>query len=330
MLLLKYVGKTGFRLLTLLVAISVIAFALMALAPIDPKRAYLGTEKRMTQEKVEQVEQMWGLDKPPVERFFIWGGNLLKGDWGESIVYKQPVLKVILDRFQYSFVLMLIAWTCSGLFGFLIGIIAGVYRGSILDQCIKTFCLTLSSAPTFWIGILVLLLFAVKLGWFPIGLAAPVGKTIDTVTLGERIHHLILPSLTLSILGIAKITLYTRQKMIEVLQSDFVLFARARGESTCRLVFRHGIRNIALPAITVQFAAFSELFGGISLAETVFSYPGLGSATTAAGINADVPLLLGIAVFSAIFVFAGNLTANILYGILDPRIREGESHVQKF
>lgn len=109
MLLLKYVGKTGFRLLTLLAAISIIAFALMALAPIDPKRAYLGTEKRMTQEKVEQVEQMWGLDKPPVERFFIWGGNLLKGDWGESIVYKQPVLKVILDRFQYSFVLMLIA-----------------------------------------------------------------------------------------------------------------------------------------------------------------------------------------------------------------------------
>ena len=114
--------------------------------------------------------------------------------------------------------------------------------------------------------------------------------------------------------------------MLEIFQSEFILYARARGETTWQVITRHGIRNIAIPAVTVQFAAFSELFGGIALAESVFSYPGIGSALTAAGLGGDVPLLLGIAVFSAVFVSAGNLIANILYGIIDPRIREGASH----
>ena len=191
---------------------------------------------------------------------------------------------------------------------------------------IKLVCLVFQSSPTFWVGLLMLSIFAVNLGWFPIGLAAPMGKLASQVTLGERIHHLILPSITLSILGIGKITLYTRQKLLEIFQSEFILYARARGETTWQVITRHGIRNIAIPAVTVQFAAFSELFGGIALAESVFSYPGIGSALTAAGLGGDVPLLLGIAVFSAVFVSAGNLIANILYGIIDPRIREGASH----
>lgn len=327
MTFLKFTGKTVFRLASLLLAVSILSFLLLASAPIDPKRAYMGTERRMTKEQVAAVEKLWGLDKPPVERFTIWAGNLLKGDWGDSIVYRQPVLRVIGERFRYSFALMMAAWVLSGLLGFLCGILAGLKRGTWFDWVIKTFCLILASAPTFWLGILILLLFAVHLGWFPIGLAAPIGQTADTVTLGERIHHLVLPALTLSVMGISKITLYTRQKMVEALESDYVLYAKARGETTFQIVRRHALRNIALPAITVQFAAFSELFGGISLAETIFSYPGLGSATVAAGINADVPLLLGIAIFSAAFVFTGNLIANLLYGILDPRIREGQSHV---
>ena len=132
-----------------------------------------------------------------------------------------------------------------------------------------------------------------------------------------------LPALTLSITGIANIVLHTRQKLIDVLESDYVLFARARGETMKELVLRHGLRNIALPAITLQFASISELFGGSVLAERVFSYPGLGSTAVVAGMHADAPLLLGIALFSALFVFAGNLTANILYGVIDPQIREG-------
>lgn len=319
----RYLCKTVFRMLTLLIAVSILSFVLIEKSPIDPLTAYIGTNSTLSQEAKDQVAEHWGLNDPPVERFVTWAGNFVRGDWGNSITYKKPVRAVIKERFQYSVVLMLIAWVFSGVLGFLLGILAAVKKGSVLDKVIKTFCLALQSAPTFWIGLIVLSLFAVKLQWFPIGLAAPMGKLASEVTIGDRIYHMILPALTLSVLGVGKITLYTRQKLVEIMNSDFILFAKARGESTKQLVVRHGLRNIALPAITLQFASFSELFGGIALAESVFSYPGLGSAVTSAGLSADVPLLLGIAVFSAIFVFVGNLCANILYTILDPRIQEG-------
>lgn len=317
---------TTLRMITLLAAISILAFWMMTKSPMDPLTAYVGTNSTISEEAKEEVAEYWGLNEPPLERFLTWAGNTLRGDWGNSIVYKQPVLTVIGERFRYSLALMMIAWLCSGILGFFLGITAAVYRDSILDRVIKTICLIFQSAPTFWVGLLMLSIFAVNLGWFPIGLAAPMGKLASEVTLGERIHHLILPSITLSILGIGKITLYTRQKLLEIFDSEFILYARARGESTWQIVKRHGIKNIAIPAVTVQFASFSELFGGIALAESVFSYPGIGSAVTAAGLGGDVPLLLGIAIFSAVFVFIGNLIANILYGVIDPRIREGISH----
>jgi peptide/nickel transport system permease protein len=158
-------------------------------------------------------------------------------------------------------------------------------------------------------------------------MAAPMGKLSADITLADRIHHLILPTLTLAIAGIGKITLYTRQKMTEIMNSDFILFAKARGESERQLVVRHALRNIALPAVTLQFSSFSELFGGMALAENVFSYPGMGTATTAAAIGGDVPLLLGIALISALFVFSGNLIASVLYGVVDPRLKEAGDYV---
>lgn len=315
------------RMVSLLAAISIVAFLLVTNAPIDPLTAYIGTNSTISKEAKEEIAEYWGLDDPPLERFLTWAGNTLKGDFGNSIVYKQPVLTVIKERFQYSLALMLIAWVCSGILGFFLGIVAAVFKDSLWDKIIKIVCLVFQSSPTFWVGLLMLSIFAVNLGWFPIGLAAPMGKLASEVTLGDRINHLILPSITLSILGIGKITLYTRQKFLEILDSEFMLYARARGESTWQIVKRHGIKNIAIPAVTVQFASFSELFGGIALAESVFSYPGIGSAVTAAGLGGDVPLLLGIAIFSAIFVFVGNLMANILYGIIDPRIKEGAPYV---
>lgn len=320
---LKYIGVTVFRMLTLLVAVSIISFLLVTAAPIDPLTAYIGTNSTLSEEAKQEIAEYWGLGQPPVKHFTTWAKNFIRGDWGKSIAYKKEVRTVIAERFRYSVVLMLIAWVLSGVLGFLAGILAALKKGRWIDKVIKTFCLLLQSSPTFWVGLLMLSLFAVKLGWFPIGLAAPMGKLAGDVTMGDRIHHLVLPAFTLSVLGISKITLYTRQKLIEIMNSDFILFARARGESVSQLVVRHGLRNIALPAVTVQFASFSELFGGIALAESVFSYPGLGSAVTTAGLSGDVPLLLGIAIFSAIFVFVGNLIANLLYGLLDPRIKEG-------
>jgi peptide/nickel transport system permease protein len=239
------------------------------------------------------------------------------------MIYRSPVAEVIRERFIASLALMGVAWILSGLLGFILGIFAGMQQGTWVDRLMKWYCLTIASTPTFWLGLLLLIIFAVWLGWFPIGLGVPVGVLADEVTLWDRIRHLILPAATLSISGVTNIALHTRQKLLDVLESEYILFARAKGERGFRLLWRHGLRNIALPAITLQFASFSELFGGSVLAEQVFSYPGLGQATVQAGLRGDLPLLLGIVLFSAIFVFAGNLAADILYHMIDPRIREG-------
>ena len=323
----QYIAGIIGRMLLLLIAVSILSFILITGSPIDTLTSYIGPESTLSQEAREAIAEYWGLNDPPPERYLTWVKNILHGDFGISITYKQPVIEVIKERFSYSIVLMLCAWMLSGVLGFVLGIIAAVKQGSPFDRATKVFCLGLQSAPTFWIGLLLLSLFAVTLGWFPIGMAVPMGKLAEDVTLWDKVYHLILPVITLSLLGVGKITLYTRQKLIEVMSSDFILFARARGESEKQLVTRHCLRNIGLPVITIQFASFSELFGGMVLAETVFSYPGIGTATTAAAVNGDVPLLLGIALFSAIFVFVGNLAANILYGALDPRIKEAGDYV---
>lgn len=306
----------------LLAALSVLSFWLVSKSPIDPIQAYIGADMMVVgPEQRENIAAYWGLDKTPPERLINWGTALLSGDMGTSMIFRRPVISVIRERFAASLMLMGLAWIISGLLGFLLGILSGMKQGSWIDRVIKTYCFTIASTPTFWLGLLLLIVFAVWLGWFPVGLAVPAGTLAEEVTFADRIRHLILPALTLSILGVANVALHTRQKLIDVLSSEYVLLARARGTTEREILFRHGLRNIALPAVTLQFASLSELFGGSVLAEQVFSYPGLGQATVQAGLRGDVPLLLGIVIFSAIFVFSGNLIADIIYRLVDPRIR---------
>jgi peptide/nickel transport system permease protein len=310
----------------LLAAIAVLSFGLVSLSPIDPVQAYVGAEMMLIgPEQRELIAQRWGLNDPPVERFFRWLSQALQGNLGISAIYNQPVIEVIGGRFMASLWLMLTAWILSGMFGFGLGVLAGATQGSWIDQAIRFYAYTLASTPTFWLGLLLLILFSVSLGWTPICCATPPGSAPEEVTVWQQLHHLLLPAATLSVIGVANVTLHTRQKLIEVLQSDYVLFARAQGESLPGLIWHHGLRNILLPAVTLQFASLSELFGGSVLAEQVFAYPGLGQATVQAGLQGDVPLLLGIVLFSAVFVFTGNAIADLIYRLVDPRIRLGES-----
>lgn len=321
---LKYIIKSVIKAVSLIIALSILTFTLAQLSPIDPVRAYVGAESLASPEQMEYISQKWGLNDPPLERYGKWVSSMLKGDMGDSIVYSRPVIDVIYENVKNSFWLMFVSWILSGILGFALGILAATYRDKLLDKAIRTFCYILSSTPTFWIGILLLLIFSVQLKIFPIGLSAPIGKAAATVTVWDRIYHLILPALTLSIIGISSIALHTREKMIEVWNSEYALFARARGESTFAIVKNHGIRNILLPAVTLQFASISELFGGSVLAENVFSYAGLGSVTVAAGTKGDLPLLLGITMFTGAIVFIGNMIANLLYPVIDPRIKEAQ------
>lgn len=320
----RFIVKKILRLFLLLFAVTLVCFILMKFSPIDPIEAYIGGEHAsLPPEQIEHLREYWGLNDSFAVRYVKWIRGLLSGNMGTSIVYNQPVKDVIMEKFQASLLLMGTAWVLSGVLGFVMGIVGALNKGRLIDKMIKMYCLTLASAPIFWVGILLLIVFSVRLGWFPIGLSAPIHSTAADASWGDRMYHLFLPALTLSLTGVASIALHTRQKFIDVLDSDYVLFAKARGETKWLLMKRHGLKNILLPAITLQFASIAELFGGSTLAEGIFSYPGLGKAVVEAGTRADLPLLVGIALFAAAFVFAGNFIANLLYSLVDPRIREG-------
>ena len=315
--------RYGVKIISLLLAVSILAFILVDASPIDPVQQYiLSLGAAVSPEQQAQIAAYWGADTPPLERYISWLAGVLRGDLGQSALYRRPVADIIGERFLNSLALMLCAWILAGILGFALGCVMGMYKDRLPDKILKKICYILRSVATFWLGLVFLLVFSVGLGWFPIGFSRPIGLASGEVTIWQRLCHLVLPSLTLSFTSFSNIALHTRQKLTGVLSSEYVLFARARGEGKWTILKRHGLRGILLPALTLQFSSFSELFGGSVLAENVFSYPGLGSAVSAAGLNSDVPLLLGITLFSALFVCVGNLIANLLYGIIDPQIRE--------
>ncbi len=320
-----FAGKNFIRMVLLLFAVSIVTFALVSVSPIDPLQANVGQAAlgSMSEAQKEKLRSYWGVDKDPVERYLNWAGDAVRGDMGTSLLYRQPVTKVIAVKLANSLFLMGLAWIISGLLGFILGVTAGVFRGKLPDKLIKGYSLVVASTPAFWLALLLLIIFGVWLRLLPIGLSVPIGVEASGVTFLDRVRHAILPAVTLSITGISNITLHTREKMIDIMESDYVLFARAGGDSTWRIVRRHALRNVLLPAMTLQFASISEIIGGSVLVEQVFSYPGLGQAAVAAGTGSDVPLLLGITLITAAIVFLGNFIANLLYGVVDPRIRKG-------
>lgn len=318
------------RFMALMAAVSFITFALVSASPIDPVQANAGQAAMisMTAEKRAALAERWEVDTPLLERYGSWLSDAVHGDLGDSLRYNAPVVEVVANRLAGSALLLASAWVISGVLGLALGVAAGALRGSAIDRAVRLYCYMLSATPAFWLGIVMLMVFAVMLGWFPVGFSVPIGSSASAVSLGDRLYHLVLPALTLSLTGVANIALHTREKTIDVLSADYVRFARARGESTWSIVRRHGLRNLLLPALTLQFASISEIVGGSVLVEQVFSYPGLGQATVTAGLGGDAPLLVGIALATAALVFAGNLIANILYGVIDPRMRKGAGCVR--
>jgi len=321
---LKKISVYILRGITLLIAVSVICFILVNISPVDPVLSYRLANPGASPEHIARIESFWGVHESPIERYFNWVSAVLSGDFSESLIFRRPVIEIVGARFGATLALMLSAWTLSGLFGFGVGSLMGIFHGRPIDRIVKRICLVMYSLPTFWIGLVFLIVFSVWLGWFPFGMAMPIGIAAEDVTIWQRLHHLVLPSVTISFLSFPNIALHTREKLVEVMASDHVLFAKARGKSRWEILLRHGFRGTLIPAMTMQFASFGELFGGSIIAENIFGFPGLGSAVSAAGLQGDIPLLLGITLFSAIFIFTGNAIANALYIIIDPRTREGE------
>lgn len=318
-----YIVKNFIRMLIFLLAVSAASFFLLSLSPIDPLKSNVGQAAlgTMSEEQIARLEAYWGVGIPAGKRFLAWLSGALRGDLGISLLYRQPVLSVIREKAANSVWLMGAAWLFSGVLGVFLGTAAGAKKGKWQDKAITAYCMITAGTPAFWLALLLLLVFAVQFPIFPIGFSVPVGVAVSEVTLSDRLSHAFLPALALGLTGVSNIAMHTRSKMIEIMASEYVLYARARGERGWPLILGHGLRNLLLPVITLQFGSISEIFGGSVLVEEVFSYPGLGQAAITAGLGSDVPLLLGITLISAALVFLGNLTADFLYLAVDPRMR---------
>jgi len=316
--LMKSVVGHFLRLIVLLVLVAAGTFMLLSFSPVDPIRAYIGNDLlHVPPEQYARIAARWGLDQPLWERFGHWFVRVLQGDLGYSMLFNAPVASVIKERFATSFALLGGAWLLSGILGTAMGFVAGRYLNRWPDKAICRLSYLLSSLPTFWIGMLLLALFAVRWPVFPVCCAWEPGNSGDMATLAERLRHLVLPVCALSLLGLGQITLHTRESIASVMKSDFVRFARSQGDKGWSLLRHQVLRHAITPALCLQFASLGELLGGALLAEKVFAYPGLGQATIDAGLRGDLPLLMGIVLFSTVLVFIGNSLSTWLVHLLN-------------
>jgi peptide/nickel transport system permease protein len=305
----------------ILLATALIIFALAWASPFDPGEAYvMAYGPEITQETRERYIQAWGVDRPMPQQFVSWMGQLLQGDLGKSrLLAGQPVKEAITARAGPSIILLTAALGVVLIGGLMAGVLAGAFRDSWLDWLVRTSSYAAVFAPSFWIALLAIYFFSVYLDVLPAG-----GVSDPRAVDGPRINpmYLILPALTLALSQHGWFTLYVRNTLLEVLREDYVRFAHAQGMTRLRVLFRHALPNALIPFVTLIGTHIPELIGGAVLIESIFGWPGLGSLTRQAAIAVDLPLLLAIILLGAVLVVLGNLMADLLYRVLDPRIRE--------
>lgn len=325
----KRIIKEIFLFLLLILAVSFISFLLLDLSPIDPIASFARARSvGLSPEDKQELIKVWGLDQSLIARYFSWLVNLVRGDLGISNIYGRKVIDIIGEGFSRSILLMAIAWIFQGIIGIWLGIVAGANQGKIKDKIIKAYTIVFASTPSFWVGILLIIVFSLKLKLFPSSMGSPVGVLREDITLTDSLKHLVLPALTLVLVGVSNLILHTRSKVIDILNSDYVLYAKARGMKKGEILNKFAFKNLILPGLSLLFTSFSELFSGTILVENVFNYPGIGGLTVEAGLRGDAPLLLGLVLFSTIFVYMGNRICDLLYLLIDPRLR-GQDETRK-
>ncbi|MEU0123241.1 ABC transporter permease [Streptomyces albidoflavus] len=313
---------TGRRLLFAVPVLLAVTFAVFAVAdasPFDPVKAYAGTAGlTASQENLDQLRANLGVDQPLAVRWWEWITGALTGDLGHSAVMRQPVADVIAERIGWSVLLAALAFVTAVLVGTTLGVLAARRRGSLVDRAVTSLAYTLEAAPTFWLGLLAVWLFALQLGWLPAGGLTDTGST--TVTAGQLTTHVILPAAVLASSQLPWFALYVRQGVGDALDEDPVRGARARGLAEHTVLLGHALRSGLLPVLTLIGSRVPELITGALLVETVFSWPGIAAATVQAATAVDFPLLAATTVLATAAVLLGNLVADLLYGLADPRV----------
>ncbi|CAM5763023.1 ABC transporter permease [Labrys miyagiensis] len=303
--------------LLLLLLVSMIGFAVLHLAPGGPLSQF-ALVPGLTQADLARIAHEMGLDRPLPLQYWEWLSRLLEGDWGRSYRDSQPVLAVIGARLPATLELMISAILIAVVIGMSIGILGAVRRYSIFDTLATVGAMIALSIPTFWFGLITIYLFAVKLQWLPAGNRTTVG---GSGTFLDYVHHLIAPALVLALVEVAIWSRYMRTSMLDVIHQDYIRTARAKGLPERTVLFHHAFRNALLPMITLAGLEVPTLLGGALVTETVFTWPGMGRLFLDSLGYRDYPVVMGILMFSAILVLLGNLLADLLCAVADPRIR---------
>jgi len=300
--------------LAVLAIVAVMVFVLTRAASGDPISVLLGDQA--TAEDIARVQKDYGLDKPLPVQFAYWLGEVLHGNLGQSIFLQRPVTQALWERAEPTTLLALMAVAIAALIGIPSGIISAVYRGRWLDQVVTGAAMLGASIPSFWFGIVLIQMFAVSLGWFPVsGYGAP------DASLGERLHALMLPATVLGVLNSALIIRFTRASMLDVLGEDYVRTARSKGLSEGTVVLKHALRNALVPIVTVLGLTVALMIGGAVVTETVFGLPGIGNLVVNAVLRRDYPVIQGaLLVIAAIYVLI-NFAIDLLYVAVDPRVK---------
>jgi peptide/nickel transport system permease protein len=289
-----------------LLGVSLVVFFMIRLIPGDP--AQLLADQWATKEDIEQIRRDMGLDKPITVQYLLFMERILHGDLGNSVITKVPVTSEIAARFPYTLQLAVTGTVIAVVIGALAGTISAVRPFSIFDNVAMILALLGVSTPAFWLGLMLLLLFSVQLGWFP-AMGASTAR------------HLILPSFTLGLLTAGVIARQSRSSMLQTLQEDYIVTARAKGLLERVVVYRHALKNALIPVVTVVGLQFGHLLGGTVLVESVFSWPGMGRLLVDAIFTRDYPIIQGAVLMFAVVFALVNLSVDLLYGVLDPRIR---------
>lgn len=309
-----FIARRLLLMIPVVIFVGILTFLLIRLIPGDPAAQMLGLDARP--QEIEALRRQMGLDQPIYTQFFIWAARAVRGDLGHSIFLNQPVFVAILEHLECTVSLALLALTYALVVSVPIGIIAAVKQNAWQDKLVMAFALFGVSAPSFWLGLVGIFVFAVYFGWFP-------SQGYEALKDGMRqwLWFISLPALSLGVQTAALIARMTRSSMLEVLRQDYIRTARAKGLVEKLVVFKHALKNGLIPVITVVGMTLGQLLGGAVITETVFSLPGIGQLVITAIKNRDYPMVQGVIMFIAMTYVFANLLVDTLYGWLDPRIK---------
>jgi peptide/nickel transport system permease protein len=305
----------------LLAAVLILNFALIHLAPGDPVEALVGEMGGATPEMIAEMRATFGLDQPLYIQIGTYLGRVLQGDLGHSLYYDQPVVWLIAERVGPTLLLVTTALLFAVIVGTVMGVFSAQNRRSPLSHLVTVISLAGFSAPVFWVGIMLILLLSVSIPILPISGMSSGGDGGLFAHALDVAHHLVLPALTLALIYLAFYSRLSRASMLEVLDTDYVRTARAKGLPRRLVIYKHALRNAILPVVTFAGLQFGQVISGAVLVETVFAWPGLGTLAYESILRRDTPTLLGILFFSALMVIVMNMLTDVVYRRIDPRIK---------